>query len=367
MNGQNSLHQSSGPFSCTYSPALPEMLIQMNCTLAISTYQAGKVIFISARDSESLVQLPRNFNNAMAMGISGNMLAIAARHEVIVLAHEPGLAPAYPKQPQTYDSLYVPRATYYTGAVDIHGLEWGREGLWAVNTSFSCLCILDNRYSFIPKWKPSFITGMASEDRCHLNGVAMKDGAPLYVTTMGHDDSHQSWRQTLPNGGMFIHVPSNEIILEGLPMPHSPRLFDNKLYMLFSATGEIVCVDVEKRQYDVVNKIEGFVRGMARHGDHLFVAHSRLRQNSSTFKDLPIAKKAVSSGVTIFHLPTGARVAELKYLSTVDEIFDVQIIPGLKRPGIVSPANEVHRLSLVIPGSSFWARPEKKEGPVSQD
>ncbi|MBN1525512.1 MAG: TIGR03032 family protein [Spirochaetales bacterium] len=361
MNRQHPQGQAKGPFSCTYSPNLPELLMQMNCTIALSTYQAGKVVFVSAQDADKLIQLPRNFNHAMALGLYGNRLAVAAKHEVIVLAHDPGLAAAYPKQPNTYDSLFVPRASYYTGAVDIHGLEWGKAGLWAVNTSFSCLCLLNDQYSFIPRWKPSFISGLASEDRCHLNGVAMNDGEPLYVTTMGHDDSFQSWRKTIPNGGTVINVRTNEIIMENLPMPHSPRLYDGKLYMLFSATGEIVAADPEKRTYDVVNKVDGFVRGLARHADHIFVAHSKLRQNSSTFKDLPIAKKAVTSGVTIFHLPTGARVAELKYETTVDEIFDIQVIPGLKRPGIVSPDQEVHRLSLVIPGTSFWAKPEEEK------
>jgi len=361
MDRQHSSSRETAPFACTYSPNLPELLMQLNCTIAISTYQAGKLVFISAQDADKLIQLPRNFDNAMAIGISGNRLAVAAKHNVVVMAHDPGLAPGYPKQPNTYDSLYVPRALYYTGAVDIHGLEWGTEGLWAVNTSFSCLCLLDDRYSFIPRWQPPFITGLASEDRCHLNGVAMRDGEPLYVTTMGHDDTYQSWRKTIPNGGTLIHVPSGTIILENLPMPHSPRLYNGRLYMLFSATGEIVAADPEKGTFDVVNQVDGFIRGMARSGDHIFVAHSRLRQNSSTFKDLPIAEKALSSGLTVFHLPTGARVAELKYQSTVDEIFDVQVIPGMKRPGILSPEQEAHKLSLVIPGTSFWARPEEEE------
>ena len=101
-----------------------------------------------------------------ALGMDGNKLVIAAKQVVIVLAHEPGLAPSYPKQPNTYDSLFVPRATYYTGAVDIHGLEWGKERLWTVSTSFSGLCLLDGAYSFVPKWQPPFVTGPAKAGYC---------------------------------------------------------------------------------------------------------------------------------------------------------------------------------------------------------
>lgn len=344
----------------TYTSNLPELLGQLGCTIAVSTYQAGKVVLISARDDESLIQLPRTFAHAMALGIQESRMAIATKEEVVVLANEPGLAPRYPRQPDTYDGLYAPRATYYTGQVDVHGLAWGREGLWAVITSFSCLALVDDRYSFVPRWSPPFITKMASEDRCHLNGMAMDEGAPVYVTALGHEDGPQSWRKGLPRGGMLMHVPTGEVVLEDLPMPHSPRIYDGELYMLLSATGEVVRVDVEKSSYEVVNKVEGFVRGMSRCGEHLFVALSRLRKNTSTFKDLPIADQAKFSGVTVIHLPTGAVVGGLKYEASVDEIFDVQVLPGLRRPGILNTLGDVHRLALTMPEATFWASVEEK-------
>ena len=49
------------PFSCQYTPQIPELLQHLNCSIAISTYQAGKVVFISAKDENNLIQLPRNF------------------------------------------------------------------------------------------------------------------------------------------------------------------------------------------------------------------------------------------------------------------------------------------------------------------
>ena len=129
------------PFGCTFTPSLPELFTQLGCTLVISTYQAGKVILLSPKGDETFIQLPRDFDRAMAVGLSGNRMAVACREQIQVMAHDPTLAPTYPDQPDTYDTIYVPRATYYTGQVDIHGLAWGREGLWAVNTSFSCLSL----------------------------------------------------------------------------------------------------------------------------------------------------------------------------------------------------------------------------------
>ena len=146
------------PFSCTHSPNLPELLWQLGCTLVISTYQAGKVIFISATSPDDLVQLPRNFQNAMGLAVEGQRLAIATKEEVVVLANAPSLAQSYPRQPGKYDGLYVPRSVYFCDTLDLHDLAWGEEGLWTVNTLFSCLALIDDEFSFRPKWHPPFIS-----------------------------------------------------------------------------------------------------------------------------------------------------------------------------------------------------------------
>jgi len=355
------MNQPAAPFSCTFSPNLPELLEKLNCTICISTYQAGKVIFISPKNSEELVQLPRTFEKAMGLAFKEDMVGIATKNEVIVLKNSPELASNYPNQPNTYDSLFIPRATYYTGQVDIHDLGWGTEGLWGVNTSFSCLCLIDHHHSFIPKWQPKCISHLNSGDRCHLNGMAMSGGVPVYASSLGTGDSPQSWRENITAGGAVHDVASREVILNDAPMPHSPRIFDKQLYMLLSATGEVVKVNVNNGSYDVVASLSGFVRGMDKIGDYLFVGLSKLRKNSSTFKDLPIAEKALKSGISVVHLPTGAVVAELHYETSVDEIYDVQILPGLKRPGILNTIKDVHKKSLSIPGRTFWASEDGKE------
>lgn len=356
-----SSNQPLPPFSCSYSPNIPELLLQLQCTLAISTYQAGKVIFISPKDKEYLVQLPRTFNKAMGITLKGNKMAIATKDEVIVLANSAGLATHYPKKPNTYDGLFMPRASYYTGQIDIHDLDYGDDGgLYGVNTSFSCLIKIDDEFNFRPIWKPPFITDLASEDRCHLNGMALKDGKPKYVTAFNQGNTFQSWREVITTNGILMDVQSNELVAQQLPMPHSPRLFDGKLYVLLSATGELVCMDVNSGRYEVVNKVDGFVRGLAKYGDYVFVGLSRLRQNSSTFAKLAIANKALQAGIAIFHLPTGAFVGEIKYQTSVDEIYDVQIIPNMLRPGIMNTMKPDHKLGLSIPESTYWAKVDEQ-------
>lgn len=342
------------PFSCTFTPNLPELLTKLNCTIVITTFQAGKVIFISPKNEEELVQLPRSFKRPMGLTTQGDKMAIATHHEITVLKNSTALATNYPNKQGTYDALYVPRANYFTGGVDIHDLHWGKQGLWAVNTSFSCLCLIDDNFSFTPKWKPSFISQLEGEDRCHLNGLAMENGEPAYITSLGKGDTKQAWRENIVKGGLLMHIPSNEIILEGLAMPHSPRIFDNKLYVLLSAKEELIAVDPEKGTYGAVAHIPGFVRGMAKHGDFLFIGTSKLRKNSSTFKHLEIADKAAVAGVTILHLPTATIMAKLTYHASVDEIYDIQVLPNIVRPNILNTYKEAHYKAVHLPEKTYW-------------
>lgn len=352
MNTQN---QNLAPFASSYTPNLPELLLHLKCSLAVTTYQAGKVLLISPKNVENLSLLPRTFNKAMGMALKDNRMAIATKSEVIVLQNSRALAAAYPNKPNTYDTLFLPQATYYTGQVDIHDLHWGKQQLWAVNTSFSCLSTIDHKYSFTPQWKPNFISTLASEDRCHLNGLAMKNGRPQYVSALGTGDTTQSWRENITKGGVLMDVPSNEIIAEGLAMPHTPRLWNDELYVLLSAAEQLVKVDVESGTYETVAHIGGFVRGMAKYGDFVFVCTSKLRKNSSTFKHLDIADKANQAGITVVHLPTGSKVAQLTFQMSVDEIYDIQILPNCIRPNILNTYTDTHTDALSLPKATYWA------------
>jgi uncharacterized protein (TIGR03032 family) len=331
--------------------------------LVVSTFQAGKIIFISALDEEHLVQLPRTFRQPMGVAYAPPKMAVATKDEVIVLSNSPELARHYPKQPDTYDALFMPRATYYTGQVDIHDLQWSALGWIAVNTSFSCICRIGEDHSFEPIWKPAFIDALVSEDRCHLNGLVLEDDKPAYVTALGTTNTWQGWKQTIPSSGVVVDVRSNNIVATGLQMPHSPRLFRGDLLVLQSATGELSRVHVGTGSSEVVHRLEGFVRGMALVGEHAFIATSKLRKNSSSFGKLPVADQAQHCGIEIVHVPTGAWVGRMRYQSSVDEIYDIQVLPDIRRPGIINTEGDWHKLGVSIPGATYWASPESTKQP----
>lgn len=303
------------PFHYTHSPTLPKLLWELRCTLVFSTYQAGKVIFIRATSPEVIEQRALDFPRPMGLAVSDQRIAVATRDEVVVLTNT-----------STAEGTYVQEKTYFSGEVDTHDLAWGKDGLWTINTLLSSMALTDEKSDFEAQWRPPFVSDVVPEDRCHLNSMAMVDGQPEYVTAFGKVDTFEGWRENRVSGGILMDVPSGEIVLEGLPMPHSPRVYDGKLYLLLSATGELVCAEPETGGYEVVTQLPGFVRGMARCGDYLFVGLSKLRKTSSTFAALPISDQAAFSGIVVVSLSEGRMVEHLTYETGVEEIYDVQVL-----------------------------------------
>jgi len=252
----------------------------------------------------------------------------------------------------------VPTSSSFTGQLDLHDLHWVGSDLVAVNTAFSCLMKIDAGYNFVPIWHPSFIDKLASEDRCHLNGMAAEGNEIKYVTALSQGNSASHWRSTIPGGGVLIDVASQEVVAQDLNMPHSPRIYEGQVYLLQAATGELVKVDTQNGHTTTIFQKSGFARGLAKYQDYLFIGYSKLRKRSSTFGKLAFSDHADHCGVSIIHEPTGALVGELVYLSSVDEIYDIQIIPNCHRPNILNPGTDDTLAPLITPDSSFWGRPK---------
>jgi len=352
------------PFHCTYSPQIASLLQELKCSIAISTYQAGKVIFLSPAANNKIIQLPRTFIKPMGIAVgqdrSAGKIAVACKDEIIVFSNSPELGLHYPTKPGTYDAFFVPRITYHTGNVDIHDLLWGNEKLYAVNTLFSCIVTFDDTYNFTPYWIPPFISKLVSEDRCHLNGMIMSDGIPHYATCFSKSDTFQGWRENVTNGGLLFDIKENKIVAENLPMPHSPRKINGEIYLLLSATSELVKINIENGSYKVVAQLNGFVRGMAHFGEYVFIGLSKLRESSSTFSKLNISKNPMNTGIVAVHLPSGKIIGEIVYQNSVEEIYDVHILPSILRPNILNTIKPEYKQGLSIPGSTFWSLPEKE-------
>ena len=178
------------------------------------------------------------------------------------------------------------------------------------------------------------------EDRCHINGLALEEGKPRYVTALGESNIEKGWRRDKVSGGILIDVEKDEIVLRNLPMPHSPRIYDDALYFLLSSTGELARTTLDAGSFEIIAQLPGFARGMARYQNYLFVGLSHLRKSSPTFADLPIAQRSLFSGFVVLDLQSESIVATFKYENGCEEIYDIQIIPAVHRPGILEKEKE---------------------------
>jgi uncharacterized protein (TIGR03032 family) len=335
-------------FRYTQSENFAPLLRELRVSLLVSTYQANKLLVVRA-DGGGLSTLVRTFERPMGMAVDGRRLAVGTRNQIWFLQNAPDLAPRV-EPAGHHDACYLPRSCHITGDIAVHELAWAGEELWVVNTRFSCLCTLHPDYSFVPRWRPPFVTALAAEDRCHLNGLVLADGKPRYVTALGETDTAGGWRPGKPHGGCLVDVPSGEVMSRGLSMPHSPRWHGGKLWLLESGTGQVVQVDGATGKRQSVASLAGFTRGLAFHGPYAFVGLSKIRATSA-MDGVPLARRReqLKCGVAVVDLSSGRVVSFLEFQTAVEEIFDVQVLPGLCFPEVIGFQKEAIHHTFIVP------------------
>jgi uncharacterized protein (TIGR03032 family) len=354
-----------------FTSGFAEILERLNISLLITTYQAGKVAIIR-NDSGTVNTHIRPFEKPMGVALQGEKLAIGGLKSVTELRNIPVAADRLTPLGK-YDACYLPRRTHVTGDIDVHEMAYDGDGeLWVVNTGFCCLCTLDAEHSFTPRWQPSFVSEIVPEDRCHLNGLAMVDGRPRYVTALGQTNTPGGWRANKASGGVLLDIESGEALVQGLSMPHSPRWYEDRLFILESGRGGVGWVDLEiamrseptdRTPESVVHTIcelPGFTRGVDFCGPLAFVGLSQVR-DSSNFGGLPLVDRLGGErfcGVWVVHIGSGEVIGFMRFESGVEEIFAVQVLPGVRFPEMLEWDDIRTGRSYVVPGAeggqTFW-------------
>lgn len=322
-----------------FTPVLANILSHLKCSLMVTTYQAGKLLVLGVHKGLLKISFS-TYDQPMGLAVKGDRLAIGTRKQMNFLAGNRDVARTVAPA-DTWDVCYVPRTSTWTGSIHGHDLAWGTEGLWVVNTLFSCLSTLHEQYSFVPRWKPRFISQLIDQDRCHLNGLALVDGRPGFVTAMAESDSPGGWRPTKATSGVVMHVDSGETVARGFAMPHSPRWYNGKLWVLDSGRGALGTVDPATGQFTVVETFPGYTRGLSFAGQFAFVGLSKIRE-TSVFGGVPIAERReeLKCGVGVVDLITGRTVAVFQFLSGVTEIFAVEAAEGAACPYVAGASSE---------------------------
>jgi len=319
-----------------HSRQFAPILAELKCSLLVSTYQAGKLVSVGTKPGGLHISL-HNFQQAMGLALHPKQLAVGSRGVIWFLQNASELAPRL-DPPGQFQASYLARRSLITGNIHGHEMAWCGDELWIVNTLFSCLVTLDDEFSFVPRWRPSFISELAAGDRCHLNGLAVEAGRPKYVTAMAESDQAAGWRETKATSGCLIDVASREVVARGLAMPHSPRVRGGRVWVLNSGHGTLEVVDPQNGRRDVVAPMPGYARGLAFAGDYAFVGLSRIRE-TSVFSGIPIAehREQLKCAVVVVDLRTAQSVAFLEFESGVEEIFDVQVVPQAPCTAITGP------------------------------
>lgn len=336
-------------FDVSASRGFPAWLHRMGASLSFTTYQAGKVFFIGLNPDGRLSLFERTIPRCLGMTFHQNSLYISSLWQI--WRFENVLPPG--QLHDGYDRLYKPQMSWVTGDLDVHDMAVDKSGrLLFVNTLFCCLATVSGAHSFVPLWKPPFISKLAAEDRCHLNGLAMKDGLPKYMTAVAESDGPDGWREHRRTGGIVIDIDTNEIVCRGLSMPHSPRWHDGRLWLHNSGTGEFGFADLKTGKFEPVAFCPGYLRGLDFIGQFAVTGLSRIRtRNTKSFGGLQLdeklAEKKLSSrsGIFIIDLKSGDITDWFQVEGAVEELYDTAILPGVHRPMAVGfLGDEVRRM-----------------------
>jgi uncharacterized protein (TIGR03032 family) len=355
MSDDPSEQQSSADKDLVLSPSrqFPEWLAEQRVSLAFTTYQAGKLFLIGRQDDGRLSIFERSLARCMGLAASATGLYIASLFQLWRFENTLDAGDDY----QGHDRLFAPRIGWVTGDLDIHDIALDQAGRPVfANTLFSCVATVSEEASFEPLWRPHFISKLAAEDRCHLNGLAMRDGSPAYVTAVGRSDVADGWRDHRKGGGLLIDVASGESVVTGLSMPHSPRVYRGEVYLTNAGTGEFGRADLKRGKFEPIAFCPGYLRGLA-FVDRFAIVTLSLPRESGTFQGLALDEHLKARGtdprcgLMVIDLKTGDAPHWLRLDGVVKELYDVAVLPGVKRPAAIGFKTDEIRRVLKVGGA----------------
>lgn len=333
---------------------VPGWLDKTNVSLVFSSYQLGKLFLIGRNSEGGLSVCHRNFDFCMGLTAVGNhTLYVGTLYQIWKLTNILPEGELY----QDFDKLYSPQVSYITGELNTHDIAVDQDGrLLFINSAFNCLSTTSTERSFEVLWKPDFISQLVPEDRCHLNGLAMHNGRPKYVSLFAASDVVDGWRPLRQDGGLIIDIDTNEIVCSGLSMPHSPRLYRDKLWVLNSGTGYFGYVDMAAGRFVDVAFCPGFVRGLSFTGDYAIVGLSKLKDDES-LNTLPIISHLKKHGLSetqcgfyIINLNTGEVECTLEIAGAIQYIYDIIPLEKVIKPLTIGIEQDHIRRAISLPG-----------------
>jgi len=363
-------------FSSTATDNFAKILKALNISLAVTSYQSARLILVRS-DGETIDTNLKAFPRPMGIYADENHITLGTFNQVLEFKRADDILESIKNgsldntgnfstkelekdkekmqelkeqrdeeiaEVRKADALYLPRASLTTGMINIHDIAWGDEGLWVVNSTFSCLSTLSPDNSFVARWKPKFISKLVPEDRCHLNGMAMLNGKPKYVTTFNMEDSRDSWSEGRIDYGTLIDIDTDEILIEGMIMPHSPKVYKGEVYVCESGLGVVWRYNPITKEKAQVVKLQGFTRGLYFYGGVMFVGLSQVRASEiKTPSPISTMYDETYAGVWMINLEDNTEIGHIKCDGDVDQIYDIAIIPDSTMPELLNVNSSLTR------------------------
>ena len=360
-SGPNVAARKTSRLGSVHTDTFCPLLEQLQSSLLVTTGQAGKLVLLRADPECGSVNTHFvDFAEPAGLAARPGQIAIGTAHGIFELHNVPAVARKL-EPAGRFDACYLPRGGHVTGQIAIAEMAYAEEELWFVNTRFSCLCVSDGEHSFVPRWRPPFVSRLTPEDRCHLSGLGLAGGRLRYVTALGETDTVAGWRKEKQHGGIVLDVESGEVIARGLACPHSPRWHAGRLWVLDSGRGSLGHVDLESGRYEPIVELPGFTRGLDFAGNLAFVGLSRLRA-SAVAAGIPVAKRHKPEesrcGVWVVDIGRGQIVAFLEFAGNIREVFAVALLPGMRYPQLTGDDAALIGNSFVLPEDALRQVPE---------
>ena len=307
-------------------------------SIAFTSYQFGELILAGVAPTGEVLFTRQQLGRTAGLHVKGGRLHLAGAHHLWRI--ENALRPGEISH-GTHDAVFVPRASYIIGDIDMHEIGILPDGKpLIVNTKYNCLCTPDPVQSFRPTWMPPYVSELVGEDRCHLNGLGMDKGRPRYVTMLSDDDTLEGWRKR-PRAGVLMEVETQRVVTGEVSMPHSPRVQKDGIYLLESGRGMIVRIDPKTGKSEDLAFCPGFLRGFAIVGDHALVTVSK--PTKADYRPLAIQDELEARGlepwcgVLVVDLTTGDTIEWIRIEGTTNQLFDVIALPGIACPLMLGP------------------------------
>lgn len=344
---------------CEANDGFKQWMSNYGGSVVFSTRRSGKLCFLGW-DGQMVTLLMRQMNLPTGLEVLRGQILVSTRYEISLYADAPLLAYDYDTTHRgAYDACYLPRTTWYIGDLGAGDVLTDRGGMLFVNTRFSCISRPSFKYHFETAWKPDFITEIVPEDRCHLSGAVAVDGELAYVTAFGKSDKALGWRENQSCGGILIDARTNEIVLEGLRMPHSPRWYKECLWFLNSAAGELCVMNPVTREVKTVCHLPGLTRGLGFWGNYAIVGVSQIGKFEGN-EEFSIRKlnNRTYCGVIVVNILTGRTEGMFYFERGCEEIYDLALLPNVHRAAMRTPEQPECFDALTTERYSWWLQPQ---------